>query len=140
MDNIISTIDINLRYSDTDQMGVIYHAHYLTYFEQGRTKYLEELGYQYSDIEKAGVLFPIRNVKCTYLIPIRYGEKIHLETSVLDVSKVQITYGHELINEKGQLCAKGQTSVVAVRKDDFSLFRFDKVYPELYNKYRENII
>lgn len=136
---MISIIDVNLRYSDTDQMGVIYHANYLSYFEQGRTKYLQDLGYVYADMEESGYLFPVRDVKCSYLKAIRYGDKVHLKTYVKKVSKIKIIYGHELYNQDGVLCAKGETSVVSVRKEDFSLARFDKTYPELYEKYQENI-
>jgi acyl-CoA thioester hydrolase len=64
---------------------------------------------------------------------------VHLKTYVKKVSKIKIIYGHELYNQEGVLCAKGETSVVSVRKEDFSLVRFDKTYPELYEKYQENI-
>jgi len=137
---MISRIELNLRYSDTDQMGVIYHANYFTYFEQGRTAYLRELGYMYHEIEEAGLLFPVRDVNCTYLKSIRFGDTVYLNTYVKDVSKIKITYGHELYNSSGDLCAKGQTSVVSVAKEDFSLSRFDQTYPKLYKKYKENIV
>lgn len=137
---MISTIELSLRYSDTDQMGVIYHANYFTYFEQGRTAYLQELGYHYHEIEEAGLLFPVRDVKCTYLKAIRFGELVYLKTFVKEVSKIKITYGHELYNASDELCAQGQTSVVSVKKNDFALSRFDRTYPELYKKYKENIV
>ena len=46
-ENMSSKLDIQLRYADSDQMGVIYHANYFTFFEQGRTKYLKDLGFDY---------------------------------------------------------------------------------------------
>lgn len=136
---MISVIDVQLRYSDTDQMGVIYHANYFSYFEQGRTAFLKDLGMIYSDIEKAGLLFPVRDVQCTYLKAIRYGDRVSLKTVVTQVSKIQIEYAHELINQDGEVCAKGKSVVVSVNKENFMLKRFDKDYPELYNKYLENI-
>lgn len=137
---MISVIDVQLRYSDTDQMGVIYHAHYLSYFEQGRTAYLKALGYVYAEVEQSGYLFPVRDVKCSYLKAIRYGDKATLKTYVKKVSKIKITYGHELYNQDNELCAKGETSVVSVKKIDFSLARFDKDYPDLFKRYQENIV
>ena len=75
-DKKIGKLEIQLRYSDTDQMGVIYHANYFSFFEQARTQFLRELGFEYSKVEEDGIIFPVRDVSCTYLKPIRFKEPL----------------------------------------------------------------
>lgn len=134
---MISRKDIDLRYSDTDQMGVIYHANYFTFFMQGRTKFLKDLGYEYHMFEQKGYVFPVRDVKCTYLKSIRLGEEVFVETSVKDFSKIKTVYYHEIKNTKGEIKAKGETSVICVNSKTFLPTRMDGVFPEVYNLYLE---
>lgn len=129
---MISKTKIQLRYSDSDQMGVVYHANYFSFFEQGRTEMLKEYGVDYYDIERRGYMFPIRDVSCTYLKSIKLGEEITVETRIEKLSKVRIDFYHEIKNQDGELKAKGNTSIICVKKDDFSISKLDKVLPEVY--------
>lgn len=125
-------IELSLRYSDSDQMGVVYHANYFSFFELGRTMLLKEFGINYYDIEQSGYLFPVRNVDCTYLKSITLGETIYCETSILSMSKVKIEFEHILINDQNEIKAKGHTSIVSVRKSDFQLVKMDEHLPNVY--------
>lgn len=125
-------IEIPLRYSDSDQMGVVYHANYFSFFELGRTKLLQDFGIDYYQIEQSGYLFPVREVDCTYLKSIALGETIYCETTVLSMSKVKIQFEHILINDKGELKAKGHSAIVSVRKSDFKLVKMDEHLPAVY--------
>src|SRR6056297_1388031 len=91
--------NITLRYSDTDQMGVIHHSIYAQYLEQGRMDFFKALGFDYVDIEKQGVLFPVYNIDITYKNAIRLDESIYLNTSVKRVTPVKIVFTHKLFNE-----------------------------------------
>lgn len=132
-----SMLEIQLRYSDTDQMGVIYHANYFSFYEQGRTNFLRELGFDYHEIEKNGIIFPIREVSNTYLKSIRYGEKIIVSTTVSTVSKIKITYYHEIHNQFGEIKSKGYTTVVCVDKNTFQVIKMDERLPEIFQKYQD---
>ena len=132
---MISRLDIQLRYADSDQMGVIYHANYFSFYEQGRTKYLKDLGYEYSDVEKSGIIFPIRDVSGTFIKSITYGEKIYLLTRVHKLTKVKITYFHEIYNETKELKATGYTTVVCVDKETFKVIKMDERMPDIYKEY-----
>lgn len=126
---------IELRYSDTDQMGVIYHANYFSFFEQGRTKFLKDVGYDYHLFEDNGIIYPVRDVSCTYLKSIRLGEEIHVETKVHKFTKIKTTYYHEIKNSEGELKCKAYTTVVCVDKNTFKPARMDELLPEVYNDY-----
>lgn len=132
---MISRLDIQLRYADSDQMGVIYHANYFSFFEQGRTKYLKDLGFDYHNVEKSGIIFPIRDVSGKFIKPITYGEKIYLLTKVHKLSKVKTTYFHEIFSDLGELKASGYTTVVCVDKKTFKVIKMDERMPEIYNAY-----
>jgi acyl-CoA thioester hydrolase len=125
-------IEIPLRYSDSDQMGVVYHANYLSFFELGRTHFLQAHGIDYYEIEEMGIVFPVREVNCTYLKSIRLGETLYLETAIETMSKVKISFSHRLVNGKGEVKATGHTSVVSVRKSDFQLVKMDEHLPNVY--------
>lgn len=128
---------IELRYSDTDQMGVIYHANYFSFFEQGRTKFLKDVGYDYHLFEENGIIYPVRDVSCTYLKSIRLGEEVFVETTIHKFTKVKTTYYHEIKNDKGELKCTGYTTVVCVDKNTFKPVRMDDVMPEVYNAYKK---
>ena len=94
---MVGKLNIQLRYSDSDQMGVIYHANYFSFFEQGRTAFLKDIGFDYHKVEEDGVIFPVRDVSCTYLKAMRFGENITLTTKLHNVTKIKLTYYHELV-------------------------------------------
>lgn len=130
-----TSLEIQLRYSDTDQMGVIYHANYFSFYEQARTDFLKQLGYDYHEIERNGIIFPIREVDNTYIKSITYGEKIFVTTKVSAVSKIKIQYYHEIHNDEGELKSTGHTTVVCVDKASFKIVKMDERLSEIYQKY-----
>ncbi len=135
--NKIHKLDIQLRYSDSDQMGVIYHANYFSFFEQGRTAFLKELGFDYYKVEEDGIIFPVRDVSCTYLKAIRFGENINVSTKLHKLSKIKITYYHEIHDDLGELKATGYTTVISVDKNTFNIIKMDERLKDIYIKYSE---
>lgn len=130
---------LDLRYSDTDQMGVIYHANYFSFFEQGRTQFLRDVGYEYFTFEEMGIIYPVRDVSCTYLKSMRFGEEVYLETTIHKFTKVKTTYYHEIKNSDGELKCKAYTTVVCVDKNTFQPVRMDERLPEVFNAYKKVI-
>ncbi len=135
---MISRKLLELRYSDTDQMGVIYHANYFTYFELGRTQMLKEHGIDYYKIEQEGYIFPVRDVGCTYLKSIRLGEVIYCDTEIVEMTKVKIRFEHRLVDEQGEVKAKGHSTIICVDKSTFKIAKFDKHIPSIY-KIKESL-
>ncbi len=124
--------NIELRYSDSDQMGVVYHANYFSFFELGRTTMLAKYGVNYYNIERSGIIFPVRDVDCTFFKSIRLGENVYCETSIIKITKVRMDFEHEIFNSEGELKARGHSSIICVKKDDFSIAKLDKHLPEVY--------
>lgn len=120
------------KYFEFDMMGIIYHAHYLGWFELGRTKLCEDLGFKYIDMERAGYISPVHEMNVKYHKGITYGDEVILKTWILDNGGVKTVYGYELFNGEGTLCVEGKSSHYVVRREDFKPVAFKKVFPEWY--------
>ncbi|MBP3039962.1 acyl-CoA thioesterase [Bacillaceae bacterium Marseille-Q3522] len=129
--------EIQLYYADTDMMGVIYHANYLKYFEMGRAGFIEDLGFDYLAMEKNGYYAPVYNVEVTYKKPLHYGDKAYVYTWIEKNDGIRTIYGYHIVNEKEEICAKGTTTHILVKKDTFRPATFKKAFPEWYQKYEE---
>lgn len=133
----VSELSIEPKYFEFDMMGIIYHAHYLEWFEQGRTKLCEDLGYKYIDMERAGYISPVNEMKVEYKRGIRYGEEVLLKTWIADNGGVKTTYGYEVYNGEGTLCVVASSSHYIVRREDFKPVQFKKVFPEWYAAFEQ---
>ena len=127
---------LQLRYADTDQMGVIYHPNYLSFFELGRTGLMKDAGYDYLEFEKQGIIYPVRNVSCTYLRSMRLDETCHVYTRLSKVTRVKLTFYHEIKNEDGELKCTGETSIVSVDANTFLPIRMPEDMTEDFKKYK----
>ena len=97
-------------YGDTDQMGVVYYANYLRWFEKGRSEFLRQIGLPYSMIEQQGFNFPVVEVSCRYSQSARYDEVIQIETALVELSRASLSFDYRIVREadKGVL-ASGST-------------------------------
>ncbi|MGO1368622.1 MAG: acyl-CoA thioesterase [Senegalia sp. (in: firmicutes)] len=130
---------IRARYSETDQMGVIYHANYFNWFEIGRTSFFRSLGYDYKKLENQGVLLPVIDVGCIYKISAKYDDEIIIETYVQKLKGVRIKYGYNIIRKEDNiLLAKGYTLHAFVDKE-LNPINFKKKYNELWNSLNDSI-
>jgi len=87
---------LRVRYEETDQMGVVYHANYLTWFEIGRTEFIRELGYPYRKIEERGLLLPLVEADAKFKKPARYDDLIGIYTRVGEASSIRIDFQYEI--------------------------------------------
>ncbi|MCA1053838.1 acyl-CoA thioesterase [Rossellomorea aquimaris] len=131
----ISENTVQVRYAETDQMGVVYHANYLIWMELGRTQLIEDLGFNYAEVEKDGILSPVVDLNISYKTPVRYGEKALVKTWVEDYDGIRITYGYEIYNGENQLAITGQSKHVCVKKDSFRPISIRRMFPEWHEAY-----
>ncbi len=102
--------EIRVRYADTDQMKVVYHAKYLEYFEVGRSALIRSLGMPYSELEARGILLPVVEVFAKYRKPARYDDLLLIEAVVTEIPQatLKIEYRICLDSEKNSI-AEGYT-------------------------------
>ncbi len=105
---------IRVRYGETDQMGVVYHANYAVYFEVGRTEWLRQYGLSYSGMEADGVMLPVISLSVNYKSSARYDDLVKVKTTLKRMPTASIEFYYELHNESDVLLATGSTVLAFV--------------------------
>ena len=97
-------------YGDTDQMGVVYDANYLRWFERGRSEFLRQIGLPYATIEKAGFHFPVAELACRYTQSAYYDDVIRIETELSELGRASLSFEYRISREADRsLLATGST-------------------------------
>lgn len=103
---------VRVRYAETDQMGVVYHANHFVWFEVGRVELLRQLGFSYRDMEREDDCFiAVVDAQCRYKAPVHYDDEVLVRTHLKQVREKVIRFGYELRKaETGELLAEGETT------------------------------
>jgi len=105
-------VTVRVRYAETDQMGVVYHANYLVWFEVGRVELMRALGVEYKRMEiEDDCQIVVADARCRYHHPARYDEVLRVRTRIAESKNRVIRFGYELFRDAdGQLLATGETT------------------------------
>jgi acyl-CoA thioester hydrolase len=116
-DNVLPQYElpIRVRYQETDAMGRVHHANYITYFEMGRTELLRSMGRSYKQVEEEGFYLVIAEVSCQYLLAAHYDDLLTLRTTVLKARGARIEHEYQLFRGS-DLLATGHSVVACVDK------------------------
>jgi acyl-CoA thioester hydrolase len=115
----VSESRVRVRYAETDQMGVVYHANYLVWFEVGRVDFIRGLGMDYRTMEhEDGLGIAVVDVSARYKAPARYDDELIIETRLLAARGAIIKFGYRIVRavDRAILC-EGETVHVVVSKD-----------------------
>ena len=114
-----TTATLRVRYAETDQMGVVYYANYLVWFEIGRTDFCLQHGFAYRDMEREdGLYIMVAEARCRYKAPARYDEEILIRTRVTGMRKRVLIFGYEIYKRcTDELIAEGETVHVITDRD-----------------------
>lgn len=96
-------IEVRVRYSETDQMGVVYHGNYIPYFEIGRVEWLRNKGISYKSLEESGIALPIVSMTINYKKSARYDDLLIVRTKFKKHSSVKIEFDCEIWSEQNEL-------------------------------------
>ncbi len=110
--------NLRVRYAETDQMGVVYHANYFVWFEVGRVELLRTLGHSYRDLEAAGINLPVIRAECDYRRPARYDDELEVRTTGRLLSALRVEFRYELVRlDDDTLLATARTEHVPLNRD-----------------------
>ncbi len=100
---------IRVRYSETDQMNVVYHGNYAQYFEVARAEAIREMGFTYKEMEEIGIVMPIVELHTKFLRPAKYDDLLTIKTQLRELpTDHRIEFHHEVLNEEGKLLTIGR--------------------------------
>jgi len=108
-----------VRYQETDRMGIVYHANYLSYFELGRVEWLRNKGLDYARLEDSGVLLPVVNVSINYKAPARYDQILNVETKLVKIGGASLMFQNKIYDENKRLLVEGEVTLVATDSSSF---------------------
>jgi acyl-CoA thioester hydrolase len=109
---------VRVRYAETDQMGVVYYANYLVWFEIGRTDLLRQHGWSYREMEVDGYSLPVIDAQCAYKASAKYDDEIEVRTSGGMVSPVRVKFSYEVVRAADRtLLATGSTVHATLDRD-----------------------
>jgi acyl-CoA thioester hydrolase len=126
---------LRVRYAETDQMGVVYHANHFIWFEIGRVELLRQLGFSYRDMEQSdGCFIAVVDARCRYKAPVRYDDEVIVRTQLKNARESVIHFGYELVRaDDGELLAEGETTHIVTDEEMQA-----RLLPEKYlNAFRE---
>ena len=107
-------IQVRVRYSETDQMSVVYHGNYVPYFEMGRVEWLRNKGISYKSLEESGIALPIVSMTINYKKPARYDDLLTVITKFKSQTSVKIEFDCEIRNENNELLTTAHFILVFV--------------------------
>ncbi len=110
-------ISFRIRYSETDQMGVVYHGNYAQYLELARVEWLRALGISYKSMEEGGIMLPVISLSIKYLKSALYDDLITVKVILNKKPAVRIEFDYEITNEAGELLATANTVLVFMDMD-----------------------
>jgi acyl-CoA thioester hydrolase len=103
------TIQLRVIYGDTDQMGVVYYANYLRYFEAARNEFIRAKGLRYRDFEQQhGLILPVTEAHVSYRTPARYDDLLTVEISLVEARRASARFGYRILRDQ-ELLATGHT-------------------------------
>ena len=133
----ITEKEIEIRYADTDQMGVVYHANYLAYCEMARAQFVKEIGLDYAKLEEDGFVSPVLDFQISYKRALRYGQVAKVKVWIESHGKLRTTYGYEVCHEDGTIAATAQSTHTLLKKENFRPIALVKASAEWDEAYRK---
>ena len=106
-----SELFLDVRYYETDQMGIVHHSNYVRYFECGRTDMLKKLGLPIEKIEDAGVMLPVVSVECRYKGPARLGDTLKIVSIIDRIPMAKLVIRNEIYNQDDLLVCEGSVTL-----------------------------
>lgn len=125
MKTLQHTTELEVKFSEADPLGIVWHGHYIRYFEDGREAFGEEYGLKYLDFYRSNIVVPIVNIQCDYKRILRYGHKIRLETTYEDTPAAKLLFHYKVFDAAtNEQVASGSSMQVFMHRDSLELMLY----------------
>lgn len=120
--NLTNITEVSVKFSEVDSLGIVWHGHYIRYFEDGRESFGKNYNLSYLDFYNQGYVVPIVSIQCDYKRFLRYDDRVLIETTYVPCEPAKINFQYRLLNaETGELIVTGSTVQVFLDKTKFVL-------------------
>jgi acyl-CoA thioester hydrolase len=127
--------EVTVRFNEADPLGIVWHGHYLRYFEDGREAFGKKYGVTYLDFYHQGYAVPVVSVQCEYKRPLRYGNSVIVEATLVNTSAAKMLFEYKMFDaEKKTLVATGSSVQVFV---DVKTFELHLTVPSFYQAWKK---
>jgi acyl-CoA thioester hydrolase len=117
-DRFVSETTFHVRYAETDAMGVVHHADYVVYFEEGRSDYMRQRDSNYAQVEASGYGLPVTELGARFVGAARYGQRVTVRTWIDEVRSRRLTFAYEVVEmDSGEVVVTGFTRHVWTNRD-----------------------
>jgi len=111
-----------VKFSEADPLGIVWHGHFIRYFEDGREAFGQEYGLKYLDFYRNNIVVPIIKINCEYKRILRYGHRIRVETRYHDSPAAKLLFDYVVYDAiKNEVVAKGNSMQVFMHRDTMEL-------------------
>lgn len=130
-------IPINIRFHEVDSLRIVWHGHYLKYFEDGREAFGKKYGIAYMDVFRAGLATPLIKISCEYKKAVKYNDKVMLQTTFIPTMAAKIVFEFRLFNpDTDEVFATGKSTQVFLNAASELILTSPDFYTEWKKKWR----
>lgn len=129
-----SEMELEVRFYETDQMGIVHHSNYIRYFECGRGKMMDDLGLPVIRFEELGFIMPVSSVSCKYKTPARLGDRLRIVSTVEKEPMARVEVHTQIFNRNGDLVCEGDVVLGFLNKDTRRPIRAPKEFVDAFSK------
>ncbi|MBO5364055.1 MAG: acyl-CoA thioesterase [Clostridia bacterium] len=123
---------IQVRYCETDRMGVVHHSRYFPWFEVGRTEFFKSSGMSYDQVEQQGVLLPLVDCYCKFMQGAVYGDDVWVEVTLAELGVAKCKFSYRVIRTSDETLLATGTTTHGFTSPEFKPLNLKKAYPEIY--------
>ena len=114
-DRFVASTTFHVRYAETDAMGIVHHASYIVYFEEGRSNYARQRGSDYASFERSGFYLAVTEVEARYIKPARYDDRLTIACWIEEMKSRALTFAYEIVGaDSGDLHVTGRSRHVCI--------------------------
>lgn len=130
---MISKSIVNVRYAETDKMGIVHHSVYPIWYEIARTDLSKEAGFPYSKMEESGLMTPLVELNCKYYKPAYYGDELIVTATVSKLTPARVIFFYEVFRQGEDKPINTGYTVHAITDGNLKPINSKKLYPEIYS-------
>jgi acyl-CoA thioester hydrolase len=126
--------EVYVRFNEADPLGIVWHGHYVRYFEDGREAFGKRFGISYLDFYNKGIAVPVVSVQCDFKKALRYGDSVIVETTYVNTAAAKLKFEYKIVDSTTKaLVAKGSSVQVFV---DAKTFELRLTLPEFFENWK----